>query len=60
VAVAWTLAWRGVSAAIVGARRPEQVEGWIAAADLVLDASDLDAVERAITATAAGVGPSRP
>ena len=36
VAVAWTLAWPGVTAAIVGARSPAQVEGWIAAPDLAL------------------------
>ena len=29
VAVAWTLTWPGVTGAIVGARRPEQVDGWI-------------------------------
>ncbi len=29
VAVAWTLAWPGVSGAIVGARSPEQIDGWI-------------------------------
>ena len=29
VAVAWALAWPGVTGAIVGARRPEQVDGWI-------------------------------
>src|SRR5437660_1330854 len=28
VAVAWTLAWPGVSGAIVGARSPAQVNGW--------------------------------
>src|SRR5262245_23857825 len=36
VAVAWTLAWPGVTGAIVGARRPEQVDGWIDAATLEL------------------------
>ena len=29
VAVAWTLAWPGVSGAIVGGRSPDQVDGWI-------------------------------
>ena len=60
VAVAWTLAWRGVTAAIVGARSAAQVDGWIDAADLVLDAEDLDAVAEAIAATGAGTGPARP
>src|SRR5262249_12596461 len=34
VALAWVLAWPDVSGAIVGARNPEQVEGWIGAASL--------------------------
>jgi aryl-alcohol dehydrogenase-like predicted oxidoreductase len=32
VAVAWALAWPGVSGAIVGARNAEQVDGWLPAA----------------------------
>lgn len=60
VAVAWTLAWRGVSGAIVGARRPGQVDGWLPAASLELTAADLDAVAAAITSTGAGEGPARP
>jgi aryl-alcohol dehydrogenase-like predicted oxidoreductase len=60
VAIAWTLAWPGVSAAIVGARRAQQVDGWVDAGELVLDAADLDAVAAAIAATGAGSGPSRP
>src|SRR5688572_26968885 len=31
IAVAWTLAWRGVTGAIVGARSPGQVDGWLPA-----------------------------
>ena len=31
-AIAWTLAWPGVTGAIVGAREPSQVDGWIDAA----------------------------
>jgi aryl-alcohol dehydrogenase-like predicted oxidoreductase len=60
VAVAWTLAWPGVSGAIVGARSPEQVDGWISAADLVLDAEDLAEIGAAVLSTGAGTGPSRP
>jgi aryl-alcohol dehydrogenase-like predicted oxidoreductase len=60
VAVAWTVAWPGVTAAIVGARSPEQVDGWIAAAALKLDADDLAAIESAIGKTGAGSGPARP
>jgi aryl-alcohol dehydrogenase-like predicted oxidoreductase len=35
LSVAWTLAQEGVTGAICGARRPDQVDGWIGAADLV-------------------------
>jgi aryl-alcohol dehydrogenase-like predicted oxidoreductase len=59
VAIAWTLAARGVTGAIVGARSPEQVDGWIAAADLSLDAADLAEIARAIETTGAGTGPIR-
>ena len=60
VAVAWTLAWPGVTAAIVGARAPEQVDGWIGAAALELTAADLDEIAAAIRETGAGAGPSDP
>jgi aryl-alcohol dehydrogenase-like predicted oxidoreductase len=60
VAVAWTIAWPGVTGAIVGARSPEQVDGWIAAASLRLDATDLDAIAAAVERTGAGAGPTRP
>jgi aryl-alcohol dehydrogenase-like predicted oxidoreductase len=60
VAVAWTLAWPGVTGAIVGARRPAQVDGWVAAADLTLTGADLDEIGAAIERTGAGRGPVRP
>lgn len=60
VAVAWTLAWPGVSAAIVGARRPAQIDGWIAAAGLTLDGDDLDDIAAAIERSGAGEGPAHP
>src|SRR5437016_368454 len=60
VAVAWTLAWPGVSGAIVGARTAAQVDGWIGAATLELTAADLDEIAAAITRTGAGTGPTRP
>jgi aryl-alcohol dehydrogenase-like predicted oxidoreductase len=60
VAVAWTLAWPAVSGAIVGARSAEQVEGWIGAADLALDDSELDEIAAAVERTGAGSGPARP
>jgi aryl-alcohol dehydrogenase-like predicted oxidoreductase len=60
VAIAWTLAWPGVTGAIVGARSAEQVDGWIGAATLTLAAEDLDDISLAIERTGAGVGPTRP
>ncbi|MEP6572190.1 MAG: aldo/keto reductase [Gemmatimonadota bacterium] len=59
VSVAWVLSWRGVSGAIVGARSPEQVDGWIAAASLTLTTTDLDEIAEAIRRTEAGTGPEK-
>jgi aryl-alcohol dehydrogenase-like predicted oxidoreductase len=59
-AVAWTLAWPGVTAAIVGARNPRQVDGWIGAATLTLTESDMQLVASAIEDSGAGYGPARP
>ena len=59
-AIAWTLAWPGVTGAIVGARTPEQVDGWIGAAALELAPADLDEIAAAIRDTGAGRGPERP
>jgi aryl-alcohol dehydrogenase-like predicted oxidoreductase len=41
VAIAWTLRHPAVTGAIVGARRPEQVDGFIGAASLELSTEDL-------------------
>jgi len=60
VAVAWTLTWPGVTGAIVGARSPQQVEGWIGAGSLELSVADLDEIAAAIERTGAGRGPARP
>jgi aryl-alcohol dehydrogenase-like predicted oxidoreductase len=60
VAVAWTLAWPGVTAAIVGARRPSQIDGWVGAGTLELDRDDVSAIAAAIERTGAGRGPARP
>jgi len=60
VAVAWTLAWPGVTAAIVGARSARQVDGWIDAAPLSLSAPDMVAIAKEIDRSEAGYGPSRP
>lgn len=54
LAVAWTLAQGGVTSAIVGARRADQVDGWLPAAELVLEPVDLAEIERAIEETGAG------
>ncbi|MNS87172.1 General stress protein 69 [compost metagenome] len=60
VAAAWTLAWPGVTGAIVGARSAAQVNGLLGAAELELDSDDMDAVAEAIELTGAGAGPVRP
>ena len=60
IAVAWVNAWPGVTAAIVGARSPQQVDGWIAAASLELTATDLEEIANAIERTGAGTGPATP
>jgi aryl-alcohol dehydrogenase-like predicted oxidoreductase len=54
LAVAWTLAVPGVTGAIVGGRRPDQVDGWLAAAGLRLSEADLGEIEQAIGETGAG------
>lgn len=60
LAVAWTLAWPAVAGAIVGARRPDQLEGWIGAAGLELDGDLLDRLAAILEETGAGEGPTRP
>lgn len=44
-AIAWTLHQRGVSGAIVGARRPSQVSGWLGSSEIALNAADLAFLE---------------
>ena len=60
VAVAWTLAFPGVTGAIVGARSPRQVDGWLPAASLELKDDDLSGIAAAIRAAGAGAGPASP
>jgi aryl-alcohol dehydrogenase-like predicted oxidoreductase len=60
VAVAWTLAWPGVTAAIVGARRPDQVDDWLPGGSLRLTDEDQAQIAAAIEMTGAGAGPVRP
>ncbi|MFE3652555.1 aldo/keto reductase [Streptomyces sp. NPDC059152] len=59
-AIAWALAWPGVTGAIVGARRTAQVDGWIGAGSVRLTPADLDEIAVAITTSGAGTGPARP
>lgn len=60
VAVAWTLTWPGVTGAIVGARSPQQIDGWIDAATLELTPADTEEIASAISRTGAGAGPIQP
>ena len=60
VAVAWTLAWPGVTGAIVGARSPAQIDGWIGAPTLTLSSADLDEIAAAIDRIEVGTGPTHP
>jgi aryl-alcohol dehydrogenase-like predicted oxidoreductase len=60
VAVAWTLAWPGVTAAIVGARSPAQVDGWIDAGTLKLTPADMAEIGAVIEQSGAGYGPAKP
>jgi aryl-alcohol dehydrogenase-like predicted oxidoreductase len=60
VAVAWTLAFPGVSGAIVGVRRADHVGGWLAAASLELDEDDFVEIAAAVEHSGAGSGPTYP
>jgi aryl-alcohol dehydrogenase-like predicted oxidoreductase len=48
LAVAWTLHQPGVTAAIVGARRPAQVDGWIGGASVSLGDAEIGEITAAI------------
>jgi len=54
LAVAWTLAQVGVTAAIVGARLPRHIDGWARAPDLELSPGTLAEVAEAVSASGAG------
>jgi aryl-alcohol dehydrogenase-like predicted oxidoreductase len=45
VAIAWVLRHRAVTAAIVGARRPDQIDGFINAASVRLTDTELAAID---------------
>ncbi|KAB8141958.1 aldo/keto reductase [Chloroflexia bacterium SDU3-3] len=48
LALAWVLRQGGVSSAIIGATRPQQIDDNVAAAQVSLDAAALDAIEAAL------------
>lgn len=48
VAIGWVLAHPGVDVALVGARRPDQIEGTAQAGDLFLDSDELEEVAELI------------
>lgn len=48
LAIAWVLRRREVTSAIVGARRPDQVEETVAAGDVELTPSEIDEIEQAL------------
>ncbi|HYY78802.1 MAG TPA: aldo/keto reductase [Actinomycetes bacterium] len=56
VAIAWVTSHPGVTAAIVGARRPSQVDGWLPAGNLRLSERDMTELADAIEETGAGRG----
>jgi aryl-alcohol dehydrogenase-like predicted oxidoreductase len=58
LAAAWTLSHPAVDVAIVGARRPAQLEGLAPAGDLVLSTSDRDEIEEILADSVRMVGPS--
>jgi aryl-alcohol dehydrogenase-like predicted oxidoreductase len=58
VAIGWALVWPGVTGAIVGARTPEQVDGWVAGGRIELTEDDL--AEIAVAASGTGTGPVHP
>ena len=59
-AVAWTLHWPGVTAAIVGARSAAQVDGWVRAGDIRLTQQDIEEMAQAAERLGVGTGPNRP
>ena len=54
------LAWPGISGAIVGARSPEQVDGWLPAGNLTLTADDIEEMAVAAERLEVGSVPVRP
>jgi aryl-alcohol dehydrogenase-like predicted oxidoreductase len=59
IAVAWVLAWKEITGAIVGASTATQVDGWLPAAGIMLSDADLSEIAEAILQSGAGSGPPR-
>jgi aryl-alcohol dehydrogenase-like predicted oxidoreductase len=53
--IAWVLTVPGVTGAIVGAKKPSEVDGWIGAAEIALSAEVLARIERVVVDTGAGL-----
>ena len=60
LAIAWALAQPGVTGAIVGARSPEQVDGWIGSAAAMLGADVLAEIAAAVERSGAAAEFPRP
>lgn len=58
LAVAWTLAQPGVQVAIVGARRPDHIEGTAPAADIELSDDDLERIDSIMEGAVPVAGPT--
>jgi aryl-alcohol dehydrogenase-like predicted oxidoreductase len=58
LAIAWTLSHPAVHVAIVGARRPDHIEGMAGAANLSLSRDERAEVERIMEGMVAAAGPS--
>lgn len=56
LAISWTLSTPGVTGAIAGARRPDQVNGWIGASEFALDRETLEEIESLIAGVGVGQG----
>jgi aryl-alcohol dehydrogenase-like predicted oxidoreductase len=58
LAVAWTTSHPGVDVAIIGARRPSQLEGVVPAGDIELSAADRSSLEDILAESVRMAGPS--
>lgn len=56
IAIAWVLAWKGITGAICGARKPEQLDAFLEAAKIQLTEEDLEYIAKSIEKTGVCVG----